>query len=522
MGRYKEAPPGFECAYRDNCPHLGMSATYAQTFMADIVKDSRRHGSMEDAFRDEIQALEEELAVLAKENAVLKARLQAQHAARFKPSRKRQAPRKRPRRSASDRSPRPRGAPVGHPPWVRTLPDRIDRRVPVAAPGACPHCHTAALCPTGTTHTHRQEDIVLRPQTVITEYVHDLAYCPTCRREVFATATDELRNCQIGPVAKATAAYLRHAVKLSYRDVRLIFRDLFGLPFVPASAVAFDRTLTARGMPLYAQLREKIRAATVVHADETHWRIDGGAAYLWFGGTPHLAYYHIDHSRASAVAVSIFTDDFHGALCADAYAGYNAINARARQSCLAHLATKAKEIAAEIQLLPRSRRDHAALAMLVSLRAMFARACRTGAARNQGRISQVQARRYIPHFKNLLDTICLRPVAYENADQFRLRLLDPDREYDRMFTFLDVPGMEPTNNLAEQALRLPVIFRKICFGNRSDDGAQSLAVLLSLTATARRRQLDPRLFLQTLLTRGPEVAGPILFPESLPPLANSS
>ncbi|MFH1707153.1 MAG: hypothetical protein ABIF71_04460 [Planctomycetota bacterium] len=50
--------------------------------------------------------------------------------------------------------------------------------------------------------------------------------------------------------------------------------------------------------------------------------------------------------------------------------------------------------------------------------------------------------------------------------------------------------MGPVNNLAEQALRLPVIFRKICFGNRSDDDARAHAVLLSLTATARRRQLQ--------------------------------
>ncbi len=38
--------------------------------------------------------------------------------------------------------------------------------------------------------------------------------------------------------------------------------------------------------------------------------------------------------------------------------------------------------------------------------------------------------------------------------------------------------MPPTNNHAEQSLRLPVIFRKICFGNRSAAGAQTLSVNL--------------------------------------------
>ena len=489
-----------------------MSTTWAGTLIADSNKDSHRLGHMEALYQAEIKALEADNEALAKENAELRARLHAKHAARFKSGRtRRKYLRNTVGTPASDQPRKPRGAPAGHPPWTRTMPSRIDRRIHVTAPHTCPHCHTSSLAPTGATHTHLQEDIVLQPQPVVTAFVHDLAYCPTCHREVFAKADDELRNCQIGPVTKATAVYLRHAVKLSYRDVRLVFRDLFGMPFVPASAMAFDRTIAERGISLYEDLREKIRAADIAYADETHWRIDGRSAYMWFAGTPHLAFFHIDHSRASDVAVSILTDSFRGKLCTDGYAAYNAVNAPARQSCLAHLSTKAKEIIAEINLLPERRRDQEALALLTAIRTLISRACRVGAARNGGRMSQAQARRFIPRFLSWLNTICLRPVTYQKAEQFRQRLLDPDREYRRWFTFLDVPGMEPTNNLAEQALRLPVIFRKICFGNRSDEGAQSMAILLSLVSTARRQKHDPRALIQTLLTRGSEYAGAALF-----------
>jgi hypothetical protein len=74
----------------------------------------------------------------------------------------------------------------------------------------------------------------------VTEYVHQTAWCPGCRREVFATADGELRNCAIGPVTQAAAVYLRHEVKLSYRDVGKVFAGLFGMPFVLASAMAFS------------------------------------------------------------------------------------------------------------------------------------------------------------------------------------------------------------------------------------------------------------------------------------------
>ena len=76
--------------------------------------------------------------------------------------------------------------------------------------------------------------------------------------------------------------------------------------------------------------------------------------------------------------------------------------------------------------------------------------------------------------------------------------------------------MPPTNNHAEQSLRLPVIFRKISFGNRSAQGAQALGPNLSLIITAKRQQQDPLLFLQTLLLHGPTVAQPFLYRHPIP------
>jgi hypothetical protein len=152
---------------------------------------------------------------------------------------------------------------------------------------------------------------------------------------------------------------------------------------------------------------------------------------------------------------------------------------------------------------------------------MITYACDVGASRNNGVISQKQALLYIPRFQSLLKTICLHPVEYEKAEKFRQRILDPEREWHRMFVFLEIDGMHPTNNHAEQALRLPVIFRKICFGNRSLDGAKSMGVMLSLITTTKRQQRDPLAFLQTLITEGPKAAEPLLY-RSPPEPADSS
>ena len=111
------------------------------------------------------------------------------------------------------------------------------------------------------------------------------------------------------------------------------------------------------------------------------------------------------------------------------------------------------------------------------------------------------------------------PLADPDAENLRARVTDPKRDGDRILTFLDVNGMEPTNNHAEQSLRLPVIFRKICFGNRSVLGAETLSTNLSLITTAKRQGRDPLAFLQTLLLSGPSKAQSFLYRN---PLENTS
>jgi len=520
MGRLHKAPDNFECPYKKACPELcNRPALEVRHALEECDRLERRYGMLVYESNLEIANLSAKVESQQKKIDELQAQFTARHRRQFKPTKQRETTIEGPQCSITKRP--KKGAPVGHPPWNRTTPDHIDKTVEVPPPEVCPHCRTSGLTPSDELQRQIQEDIVIQPKTVVTEYVHGTSFCPKCRRNVFQTGAGELRNCEIGPVTKASAAFLRHEGKLSYRDVRKIFDVFFGISFVPASAMAFDRTITDKGISLYEDLRAKIQASNIVYGDETHWRIDGKHANTWYAGNEDIAFYHIDRSRASEVAVSIFGDDFAGALGADAYAGYNAINADKRQSCLAHLTRKAKDITEEIELLPAKRQDAKTIVFLESIQTMITHACKVGASRNNGKITQKQALGYIPRFKSLLKTICMHPLKYEKAEKFRQRLIDPKREWRRMFIFLEVPNMHPTNNHAEQALRLPVIFRKICFGNRSLEGAKSMGVLLSLITTAKRQQRNPLKFLQMLITDGAEVAEPLLY-RAQPDLDNSS
>ena len=515
MGRYKEAPLGYECPYQNACPHLGMSTTWALLEIKDARKQRENQGLRRHETEEYVQALEKRTRELEKENADLKARLTQQHRLRFKTNKKAVE-------SPPDTSPRKRGAPAGHPGWQRPVPERIDQSVPVDAPRVCPHCQQEGLEPTGHLHTQIQEDIVLQPRTIVTEYVHQTAYCPTCRREVFQTAPEELRNCSIGPVAKAMAVYLRHEFNLSYRNVEKIFSSLFGMPFVPASALAFSGQCATSGAELYADLQRKVRAAQIIHGDETHWRIDGKSAQLWYAGNPGFDFFHADFSRGSDVAAQIFGESFGGHLVADSYAAYNIINPEGRQTCLAHLLRKAKEISERIRLLPETQQDPPAIHFCTSLIDFLRGCCELGQQRNRGEHSFQKARDKIPELENTRNELCRNPLRDEEAENLRKRISDPNRDGERLFVFLEVNGMEPTNNHAEQALRHPVIFRKICFGSRSLEGAQHLTVNLSILGTAKRQDQDPVDLIKTILLKGTNTPLEKLYRLEDLPVTNSS
>ena len=73
------------------------------------------------------------------------------------------------------------------------------------------------------------------------------------------------------------------------------------------------------------------------------------------------------------------------------------------------------------------------------------------------------------------------------------------KDHDKLFTFLRIKGVEPTNNAAERALRPAVVMRKITGGSRSERGARATAVLMSVLRTVRQQNQPLFETIKTLL-----------------------
>jgi hypothetical protein len=345
----------------------------------------------------------------------------------------------------------------------------------------------------------------------VTLYLHRQAFCEQCHRPVVQAGEGELLNAPIGPVAKSVAIYLRYRIGIPYRKTVELFRELFGLNFVAASALGFDRKAAARGTPIYEDLREKIRVSEVVHADETSWRNDGVGHFVWFAGNENLSLFHLDRHRSGDVARTIFGESFDGALVRDRYAAYNGIGVDC-QVCIAHILTKTKEISTEHALLPQREKEAAVGVFCNHLMDLCSRLCDTGQKLKSGDIPWKAAAKIEKRFIKELNTICKRPLRFKPAETLRAYLTGPEQKF--LFTFLRHPGVPPTNNHAEQSLRHMVIFRKICFGTRSESGLKTHSILPSLVQTARKQGVHPREFLQTLLTADTPTAQAALYNNS--------
>lgn len=453
-----------------------------------------------DRFSEALGASEERVRALERENAELRAKYQALHRKQFKANRKKRGDSELENGSAiatDDAKKKKRGAPVGHPGWSRPEPTRIDRIVSVPAPAVCPHCGSKNLKPQQMLHEHIQEDIVIKPRTTVTKYIHEEAFCPRCNRSVVGQGEDEIPNAPIGPLAKSTAGYLRYEIGISYRKVQRILEDLFGLSCVAASLVGFDRRAADRGEAIYEDIREKIRASDVVHADETSWRNDGMGHFVWFAGNKDLAFFHIDRHRSAEAAKTIFGKDFEGVLVRDRYAAYNGIG-RDFQACLAHIITNAKDISREHALLPKNEQDAEVLVFCDRVIDLCSRACDAGQRLISGKITWDETIAIEKQFYRELREIGKQKLGFKPAEALRTYLIGPERKH--LLTFLRIPGVPPTNNHAEQSLRQMVIFRKFCFGTRSHKGIKNHSIIPTLVQTAKRQGVHPRKFLHILHT----------------------
>lgn len=404
-----------------------------------------------------------------------------------------QRPRGRKRKSKR----KPGGQP-GHPGHHRRLvPTSEVSAVEVRLPKQCQHCGATlpqdpeAVKTEGEPRRHQVTEVPpVKPH--ITEYRFPNVVCAHCEKTTRAPLPQEIAG-HSGPRLTALIAYWTTVCRMPRRVVEGVLTDVLGIEIsLGSTQKAWEEVSQAVEQP-YQQLQEQLPRQAVLNVDETGWRTNGDKRWLWVLIAPQFVFYVVSRSRGSDVLVSLLGAVFRGILCSDRWVVYLTYHCGGRmQLCWSHLKRNILGIA-DYARSPSARqfcRD--ALAIVARLFRLWHR-FRGDLRDRRGNPQPIVDRRQlilksIPLQKQLLALA----EAHLDDDDDDVRNLATALfvHFERLFTFLEVEGVEPTNNEPERRLRIAVQMRKISFGNRSRNGEIATGRLLTVSQTCRKQGRD--------------------------------
>jgi transposase len=368
------------------------------------------------------------------------------------------------------------GAKCGHVGARRPAPEQIDRREEHRAE-VCPDCG-GQLQRCKRKRTRTVEDILADLRTEVTEHTIHRDFCPACKKHVEPPVPDALPNAALGHNLVSLTAWLHYGIGVTTQQVL----DLVGIHLhtrlSAGGLISMWHRLGEVFSPWYQQIADAARRSAVLWADETGWRTNGVTCWLWCFASNDACYYMIDRSRGGPALARFFTESFDGVLVHDFWAAYDAIEALDHQCCLAHLLR-------ELEKVDLTNDSAAWKAFAKKLRRLVRDGIRLRKRADFGPKRYGQLIRRID--RRMMD-MARGTHGDADADRLAKRLL---RYCDSLFTFLDRPAVPYDNNHAERMIRPAVIIRKNSQSNRSDKGAMTQAVLMSIHRTLKLRGLDP-------------------------------
>jgi len=319
---------------------------------------------------------------------------------------------------------------------------------------------------------------------IITRYVMLSGKCPQCGKRHKLCHPDQISEAVgasgvvIGPRAKALASDLKHRFGASYGKVSEVLSDAFHLNVTRGAWQQADRRLALQAQPIYQALLEALRACTVVHGDETGWRIGALSAWLWVFTSQKLTVYTIETSRGHKVALNILGKEFKGVLVSDCFLAYDhhELEDWLKQKCLSHLLKDLKQLT--------ETKVRGAVRFACDVKELLQAALELKTQKEQRSKTQYarQAKALEVRLDELIDT--KRKLTDPDNARFAKRLR---KHRPHILRFLYVDELDATNNLAERQLRPAVITRKTNGCNRTEEGAQTHAILGSILATCRQQ-----------------------------------
>jgi transposase len=274
---------------------------------------------------------------------------------------------------------------------------------------------------------------------------------------------------RFGSRLEATVVYYRQEQHMSYVHTQKALLDLHQVEISQGGINEIMKRAGKWAFGTAEQIQESIRQSQVIHCDETTNRIDGANAWEWVFCTVKGIYHVIRRNRNAEVIRDVMQDLHAEVWVSDCYGGQLKAPTKQRQLCMAH----------QLRALQHVLDDHPHLTWAHAMRKLFQHAFQVHHQRCQ--MTPQQFEKQVAQIERNCDRLLYQDLAPPEAQKLQRRY----RKYRScLFVFLHRTDVEPTNNIAERALRHSVVHRKVTNGFRSYWGTKTYAALASVIDTA--------------------------------------
>jgi transposase len=355
----------------------------------------------------------------------------------------------------------------------RAVPPRIDQVLEAPLPERC-GCGGAIAH--DSIARQYQAEIPRRP--IYRQFNVHLGRCRRCGRRVRGRhplqTSDALGCCasQIGPEAQAAIVHLNKDAGLSQGKISALFQTLFGIALSRGGVCQAMLRAAGRCLPHYHGILRNVAGEPWVVPDETGWRIGGSSAWLHAFVTPRAVAYLVDRRRGFEAGGRVIPHQYAGVMVHDGFKSYDRFFRARHQTCVAHLLRRCRE------LLETARGGAAVFPRRV--KAILREGLEARDRRDAGEISAATAARKAGELQRRMVKLTEPVKTHPANERFAAHLF---RQRSRLFTYLRIPGIDAANHRAEQALKMPIVNRKVWGGNRTEDGAAAQGILASVLKT---------------------------------------
>ena len=371
--------------------------------------------------------------------------------------------------------PKKRGPPFGHKGTSRIKPGRVDKTV-VLRFDACPHCG-GELNELEDERERYEEEIVPVPIFVI-KYIIRGGYCEKCGTVVYPEVPGTIGNRHFGIHFLLYIAYLRYVMNLPENKIATLLNDTYDAHVSVGTVVNYLKKATELFGDEYERIKKEMRKSLICNYDDTGQRVDGENRWLWTFLSKEVTLFLTRKNRGKKVVVEVLGEDYDGVSTQDFYPSYDGAPGR-KQKCWSHLIVSARELIEKKQPPPESLEFYEGISQIFEDAKEVEKTLKTSKDRE----------RVYANFVERLEKFVTQEGKWKHHSVKKLAKRAFKYRYE-LFTFILVPGVEPTNNAAERALRPRVIQRKIWGGFRTKEGAKNADVMMSAQETMKKQGKD--------------------------------